>query len=498
MSISPSTSIRKSTETARLTGDVTLSEGSNITLTQVGSNISIAGSASGAPANAQYVVLSLDGTLTDERVLTPNATNLTAVDNGAGGTYTLNTIQNIHTAATPQFARMGLGTAASATTIFTADNGANAVPIAQFYDNAVLMHNFADNGAVVFNENGNAVNFRIESDTEANMFFIDGTNNRIGSGTATPRVAFDFVNSNNTPFILQKTSSTGFSISSYWPTLAFNMYNDGSTWRGLGSGYTALLNDNPDTGVMSFSIRDAITSAGTDMGNYVGVERLAISRVGHVGIGTTTFTGRLNVDNQAVAVSIARFLDNGTLMHEFADGGGVVFNENGNAVNFRVESDTDVNNIFSDGTNNRVGIGTASPGSKLDVVGSFQCDSITNDTGLAYGVYSPTRSAEVNMDANVTMTEAQYMRVGNTVTVSGRFTADPTLTATATSFEITLPVASNFGAVEDAAGTAFCGSIAAMGAEVTASVANNTLVISWISSDITSQSWSWHATYQVI
>ena len=132
------------------------------------------------------------------------------------------------------------------------------------------------------------------------------------------------------------------------------------------------------------------------------------------------------------------------------------------------------------------------------VTGSIQSDSIVNDTGLAAGVYTPTRSAEVNLDANVTMTEAQYMRVGNTATVSGRFTADPTLTATATSFEITLPVASNIGAVEDVAGVAFCGSIAGQGAEVIGVAANNTAKIQWISTDVTSQSWSFTFSYQVI
>lgn len=117
---------------------------------------------------------------------------------------------------------------------------------------------------------------------------------------------------------------------------------------------------------------------------------------------------------------------------------------------------------------------------------------------VASGVYTPTRSAEVNMDANVTMTEAQYMRLGNTVTVSGRFTADPTLTATATSFEISLPVASNFGAAEDAAGTAFCGTIAGMGAEVIGVAANDTAKIQWVSSDITSKVWSFVFVYQII
>jgi len=144
-----------------------------------------------------------------------------------------------------------------------------------------------------------------------------------------------------------------------------------------------------------------------------------------------------------------------------------------------------------DGT---VGANTPSSG----VFTSLQADTITNDTGLAAGTYTPTRSAEANMDSNVTMTEAQYMRVGNTVTVSGRFTADPTLTATATSFEITLPVASNIGAVEDVAGVAFCGSIAGMGAEVIGVVANDTAKIQWVASDITSQTWSYTFSFQVI
>lgn len=134
----------------------------------------------------------------------------------------------------------------------------------------------------------------------------------------------------------------------------------------------------------------------------------------------------------------------------------------------------------------------------VDIQGSLQCDSIVNDTGLAAGVYTPTRSAEANMDGNVTMFEAQYMRVGNTVTVSGRFTANPTLAATATSFEMTLPVASNISAAEDVAGVAFCGSVAGMGAAISGSVANDTAVVAWVSSDINSNTWSFQFSYQVI
>jgi hypothetical protein len=42
----------------------------------------------GAPANAQYVVLALDGTLTQERVLTAGS-GITITDGGAGGNVTV-------------------------------------------------------------------------------------------------------------------------------------------------------------------------------------------------------------------------------------------------------------------------------------------------------------------------------------------------------------------------------------------------------------------------
>ena len=133
-----------------------------------------------------------------------------------------------------------------------------------------------------------------------------------------------------------------------------------------------------------------------------------------------------------------------------------------------------------------------------DITGVLPVANGGTAVSSATQTYTPTRSAEVNLDANVTPSEAQYLRVGNTVTVSGRFTADPTLNTTATSFELSLPVASNIGAVEDLAGVAFCGAIAGQGAEISGSVANDTAVISWIATDVTSQSWAYIYSYQVI
>ena len=53
------------------------------------------GGGGGAPANAQYLVLALNGALTQERVLTMGA-GLSAVDGGAGGPYTLNSTTWTH------------------------------------------------------------------------------------------------------------------------------------------------------------------------------------------------------------------------------------------------------------------------------------------------------------------------------------------------------------------------------------------------------------------
>lgn len=127
-----------------------------------------------------------------------------------------------------------------------------------------------------------------------------------------------------------------------------------------------------------------------------------------------------------------------------------------------------------------------------------QLDAKATSSSLVSSVYTGSVTSSTNTDSSVTVTQAQYSRNGSVVTVSGRFTADPTLTTTTTSFELSLPVASNLGAAEDLAGVAFCGAIAAMGAEVTGVSANDTAKVVWKSTDITSQTWSYTFTYRVL
>lgn len=50
----------------------------------------------------------------------------------------------------------------------------------------------------------------------------------------------------------------------------------------------------------------------------------------------------------------------------------IVFNEDGADLDFRVESDGDSNNLFSDGGTNRIGIGTGAPSAKLHVLSTTE------------------------------------------------------------------------------------------------------------------------------
>lgn len=71
---------------------------------------------------------------------------------------------------------------------------------------------------------------------------------------------------------------------------------------------------------------------------------------------------------------------------------------------------------------------------------------------VAAGTYTPTLTNETNI-ASSTASQCQYMRVGNTVTVSGKFNVDYTSTG-ASSIGISLPIASNIANDYEVAGTA--------------------------------------------
>ena len=69
----------------------------------------------------------------------------------------------------------------------------------------------------------------------------------------------------------------------------------------------------------------------------------------------------------------------------------VIINEGGNDVNFRVESNNEENLLFTDGANDKVGIGTSSPSYLLDVAGMAQTTgAIVGNSGIVLANNTPS------------------------------------------------------------------------------------------------------------
>lgn len=112
--------------------------------------------------------------------------------------------------------------------------------------------------------------------------------------------------------------------------------------------------------------------------------------------------------------------------------------------------------------------------------------------------YTPVASATVNLDSTPTVSTTKYFVSNGMVTVSGYFDADPTAPNVATSFEITLPIASNIGAIEDVTGTAACGAGAGESVQVLGSIANDTAVFTWVAKLTAVNRWSFIFQYRII
>ena len=76
----------------------------------------------------------------------------------------------------------------------------------------------------IFNEDGADVDFRIEGDTEANLFYVDAGNNNIGLGTSSPDN-----NSNYTTLTLNHGTAGGVLSFSQSNTRKALLYNDSSS-----------------------------------------------------------------------------------------------------------------------------------------------------------------------------------------------------------------------------------------------------------------------------
>lgn len=130
--------------------------------------------------------------------------------------------------------------------------------------------------------------------------------------------------------------------------------------------------------------------------------------------------------------------------------------------------------------------------------GSYHLSSAEASTvaTLVGSTYTPTLTNVTNVAAS-TAYQCQYMRINNTVTVSGRIDIDPTA-AGAVEVGISLPVASNFGAIEDCAGVAAASGVAGQCAAIAADFTNDRAKLVYVAVDITNQPMYFNFTYQIV
>ena len=201
-----------------------------------------------------------------------------------------------------------------------------------------------------FNEGGAAVDFRVESDNNTHMLWVDGDTDRINLGGSS--------NYNNTVNI------------------------NGNVARGS---YLRLSNFSSNNDVIAFNY-DIPLSSGTVTPIYSGSTSAGGSFINmrSGGGGTIDWHAALHgTDASAITyTSVGKYL---TLAPSGIATGTMIFNEDSDNIDFRIESDNNASIFFVNATSNRIGMGTTSG------TGSLHIKDVRNSGGADVSVVAQIR-----------------------------------------------------------------------------------------------------------
>lgn len=160
---------------------------------------------------------------------------------------------------------------------------------------------------------------------------------------------------------------------------------------------------------------------------------------------------------------------------------------------------TDLNTAESNITTLQTDLNTAESNiSTLQTdLNTAEADIDTLEALLSHGIYTPTLTNVTNVAAS-TAYSCQYMRIGNTVTVSGRCDIDATAAGgTLTELGISLPIASDLGALEHCCGIMSGRNINEVGA-ILGDAANDRASIQYAAQTLTNHGVTFTFTYRII
>lgn len=198
-------------------------------------------------------------------------------------------------------------------------------------------------GPTVFNDAGLAVDFRMEGDTDPNLFFLKGSTDKIGFGTATPAEKLNVIGN----FQVDDAAT---------PTKGYRFRTTGSTLDLDGSAQDLLVSNYSGAGFTGTQRQYMRYGAG---GNFVTVANEWSWKLGNNVFGAT--------------------------QHVINSDGGVIFNESGADADTRMEGDTDDSLFFLDASTDRIGIGLNAPTEKLGVNGNIALETAGNGLQIKEG-----------------------------------------------------------------------------------------------------------------
>ncbi len=248
-------------------------------------------------------------------------------------------------------------------------------------------------GSLVFNESSaNGLSARFEGNTDANLLFLDGTNDRVGIRTATPLSD------------LQVDTVPGAGLPG---GIAVNTRGVGDSTVRFMDGGTVLYTMGYDNDANIFSI-----NRGTDLSN----PDIIIDSAGEVGIGAIVNpTQALHVGGNILAQSNIYSGDFGG--HAFAtDTTSGLFRDAANKVSLRTSG---TNRITADASGN-VGIGSTNPVTTLDVNGTLTAPTILG--GATAGADLTLRPSSNATEGDIVITEAESLSLDPFGTLAGELT----------------------------------------------------------------------------
>lgn len=275
------------------------------------------------------------------------------------------------------------------------------------------------------------------------------------------------------------------------------------TWVGYSAGENGGGNNSTGVGYANgFNANSSSTGgayfayqAGFDVTS--GINNVLIG--GNTGRGITTGAGNAVFGNDIIGLAAAQ---SGTLILGANGLRRIWANSSGRVTIGGSITNTDTAN--ADATlrvNGNFAIRTVAAGTSTDSVlhmedGLVKSLNIATALGISSGTYTPTLTNGANVAAS-TASVCQYLRVGNTVTVSGKFAIDPTLTATQTILGFSLPIASAITADGEVGGAGSCPTITAYSVAIKGDAANDRATVEFISSDINNNEIWFSFTYLI-